>query len=193
MGCFHEIAGVIFAIFQYFAKKIEKKSEKKFSEKIFFCILVRRSVLSIKTFLQLQNSTSKSKILFFLVFSYPVGVGPKNRSLRGSKFQIGPDIFLAKFFQKSKKSQKWSPDLGVSIGPRIGVIGGHSGELEHPTFFFSLVKPGFSECRGLYLAKYAFQNLGFCSVREIHLQKNPIFDFFARSDSQKKILSILDC
>ena len=71
-------------------------------------------------------------------------------------FKSAPTLFLLKIFKKSKKSQKWSPDLGVSIGPIIGVIGGHSGELEHPTFFFSLVKPGFSECRGLYLAKYAF-------------------------------------
>ena len=51
MGCFHEMGGLIFAIFQYFAKKTEKKSEKKFSEKIFFCILVRRSVLRIKNYL----------------------------------------------------------------------------------------------------------------------------------------------
>ena len=141
MGCFHEMAGVIFAIFQYFAKKIEKKSEKKFSEKIFFCILVRRSVLSIKNYLQHQNSKVIQEFHFFLGPSHPPGgrqacVPPQ----RGSKFQIGPDIFLAKFFQKSKKSQKWSPDLGVSIGPIFGVIGGHSGELEHPTFFFSLVK-----------------------------------------------------
>ena len=51
MGCFHEMVGVIFAKNTYFAKKIEKKSEKKFSEKFFFCILVRRTILSIKNYL----------------------------------------------------------------------------------------------------------------------------------------------
>ena len=33
MGYFDEMAGVIFVIFQYFGEKIEKKSEKNFSEK----------------------------------------------------------------------------------------------------------------------------------------------------------------
>ena len=36
MGYFHEMATPIFAIFQYFAKKIEKKSEKKFLKQFFF-------------------------------------------------------------------------------------------------------------------------------------------------------------
>merc|ERR1711954_192833 len=51
-------------------------------------------------------------------------------------FKSASTLFLLKISKESKKSQKWSPDLGGSIGPIFGVIGGHSGELEHPTFFF---------------------------------------------------------
>ena len=116
-------------------------------------------------FLRLPSIEKKKKLFrkfflrFFFDFFRKIRIFRKNDTPLGVKtphFKSAPTLFLLKIFKKSKKSQKWSPDLGVSIGPIIGVIGGNSGELEHPTFFFSLVKPGFSECRGLYLAKYAF-------------------------------------
>merc|ERR1711954_415362 len=54
----------------------------------------------------------------------------------GENFKWAPTLVFLKIFKKRKKSQKWSPDLGVSIRAIIGVIGGHSGELEHSTFLF---------------------------------------------------------
>ena len=110
-----------------------------------------------------QNTKKKNFRKFFLRFFFDffrkIRIFPKNdpyHFVKTPHFKSAPTLFLLKIFKKSKKSQKWSPDLGVSIGQIFGVIGGHSGELEHPTFFFFLGKQGFSEFRSLYLAKYAF-------------------------------------
>ena len=106
-----------------------------------------------------KNFFRKFFLRFFFGFFRKILKNRKNEPphfVKTPHFKSAPTLFLLKIFKKSKKCQKWSPDLGVSIGPIIGVIGGHSGELEHPTFFFPLVKQDFSECRSLYLAKYVF-------------------------------------
>ena len=75
MGCFHEMVGVIFAIFQYFAKKIEKKSEKKFSEKLFFLYFGQEKYFEYKKLSVAPKLESYPRISFFLDPSHPPADG----------------------------------------------------------------------------------------------------------------------
>merc|ERR1711954_272524 len=82
-----------------------------------------------------KNFFRKFFLRFFFDFFRKLLKNRKNdpcNFVKTPHFNSAPTLFLLKIFKKSKKCQKWSPDLGVSIGPKIGVIGGHSGELEHP-------------------------------------------------------------
>ena len=154
MCCFHEMAGVIFAIFQYFAKKIDKKSEKNFLN-FFFLYFVRRIFLRIKNYLQHQNSKVIQEFRFFWGPRTPrrtVGVqGPLGG---GQNFKSAQTFFQQIFFVNPKNlksgilTQEYPYDQ--LFGSQEVIVGSQSTHF----FFFYLVRMVFPTLNQLYLAKY---------------------------------------
>ena len=83
--CFHEMANVIFAIFQYFAKKIEKKSEKKFFENFFFLYFGQEKCFEYKKLSVAPKLESYPRISFFLGPSHPPADGRGFKPPRGGQ------------------------------------------------------------------------------------------------------------